>query len=133
MMKDEENANEAAKAFQDLFKEFVGKTKSVEKLWSELDEMIEILATPGRENSFLYLIFDKMDPTTQREILLSSSARAKDPLIRIKRILVAFQKFPDLIPKHGMDNCLGYILNLCKSRVRQQAVVDDLLELLLVI
>ena len=52
MMKDEENANEAAKAFQELFKEFVGKSKSVEKLWSELDEMIEILATPGRENSF---------------------------------------------------------------------------------
>ena len=131
MMKDEENANDAAKAFQELFKEFVGKSKSVEKLWSELDEMIEILATPGRENSFLHLIFDKMDSTTQREILLSSSARAKDPLIRIKRILIAFQKFPDLIPKHGMDNCLGYILNLCKSRVRQQAVVDDLLELLL--
>ena len=50
MMKDEENANDAAKAFQELFKEFVGKSKSVEKLWSELDEMIEILATPGREN-----------------------------------------------------------------------------------
>ena len=56
MMKDEENANEAAKAFQELFKEFVGKSKSVEKLWSELDEMIDILATPGRENSFLHLI-----------------------------------------------------------------------------
>merc|ERR1719211_477123 len=99
-MKDDENVTEAAKAFQELFKEFV-RRENVDKLWQELDAMIEVLATPGREGSFLYMIFDKLDPSTQREILLSSSARAQDPLIRTKRILIAFKKFPDLIPKHG--------------------------------
>ena len=98
---------------------------------SILDAMIEVLATPGREGSFLYMIFDKLDPSTQREILLSSSARAQDPLIRTKRILIAFKKFPDLIPKHGVSNCLAYILDLCKSKIRQHVGVDDLLELLL--
>ena len=130
MMKDDENVSEAAKAFQDLFKEFINKD-GAEKLWAEVDAMIEILATPGREGTFLHQIFEKLNSATQREILLSSSSRAKDPVLRTKRILIAFQKFPDLIPKHGVSNCLAYILELCKSRVRQHHGVDDLLELLL--
>ena len=60
MMKDDENVSEAAKAFQDLFKEFIHKD-GAEKLWAEVDAMIEILATPGREGTFLHQIFEKLN------------------------------------------------------------------------
>ena len=36
------------------------KEQDLERLWEEIDEITSLLQTPGRENDFLYQVFESM-------------------------------------------------------------------------
>ena len=131
--KERNNEKAAAKTFTKLFQEFGSKrTSETAKLWAEVDQMVELLASESRnEESFLKKIFTALDSGTQRELLLSAAFQSSDPVEKAKRLLLVLKKFPDLILKHGGHDTLNFMVDICKSRVRKSSHVDEMLILLI--
>ena len=120
------NIRKAAKILSNLFENFgVGGTKGkkeqdLERLWEEIDEMASLLRTPGRENDFLCQVFDSMPRQCRQKILIECAVRRSELLgeaghvERIRILMLAFHKFPDLIKTHGAE-CLEYAIEECKN------------------
>ena len=76
--KDRNNEIEAAKSFTKLFRDFgAKKTPENVKLWSEIDQIVAILASESREESFMKKLFYALEPQVQRELLLNSAFQRK--------------------------------------------------------
>ena len=130
--KERNNEKAAAKTFTKLFQEFGSKRKAnCAKLWAEIDQMVALLASDSREESFLKKTFDALEPNTQRELLLSAAFQSSDASEKAKRLLLVLKKFPDLIVKHGGHDTLNFMVDICKSRVRKHQGVDEMLVLLI--
>ena len=120
----------AAKILAYLFENFgvtsnkkIKKEQNFEPLWEEIDEMASLLRTPGQENEFLSRVFDSMPRQCRQNILMECALRqsqiAEDErghLERIRILMLAFKKFPDLIQSHG-EECLKYTIEQCKNQI----------------
>ena len=91
--KDNNQEEEAAKTFKNLYKDFsqLEKNETNIKLWQEIDAIVEILSSTTREDAFLKRLFNRLPPETQREVLLAAAHNATDALERMKRLLLAFR------------------------------------------
>ena len=91
--KDNNQEEEAAKTFKNLYKDFsqLEKNETNIKLWQEIDAIVEILSSNSREDVFLKRLFNRLPAETQREVLLAASHNATDPLNRMKRLLLTFR------------------------------------------
>ena len=120
------NIKKAAKLLANLFENFgVGSNKGIkeqdlERLWEEIDEMTSLLRTPGRENDFLFQVFESMPKQCRQKILIECALRQSElqgeggHVERIRILMLAFHKFPDLIKTHGSE-CLEYTIEQCKN------------------
>jgi integrator complex subunit 10 len=129
--KEEGRADEAAKHFRQLYLDFGKQSENTAKLWAEIDAIVDLLSTPGREEAFLCRLFENLPGDAQRELLLAAAFHSKDPIERTKKMLLAMRKYPDLIAKHGGLDCLSFVTSKCKKNLRQQPHVNDLLRLLI--
>ena len=137
------NIKKAAKLFASLFEKFgvEGNIKGKKNtdsdiLWKEIDEMAFLLRSPGQENAFLCRVFDAMPRQSRKKILIECAVRRSEipkedsgHLERIRILMLAFNRFPDLIKSHGAE-CLEYIIEECKnsqhSRIESDTVVKDI-------
>ena len=125
----------AAKILAYLFENFgVSSNKKVKKeqnfapLWEEIDEMTALLRTPGQENEFLSRVFDSMPLKCRQNILIECSLRQsqnvedeRGNLERIRVLMLAFNRFPDLIQSHGQE-CLKYTIEQCKDQISNKKI-----------
>ena len=129
--KENNQIEDAAKTFKNLFDSFAqDRSDKNAKLWQEIDSMIHILSQSGQDHSFLKRLFQQLPSTTQRDILMTAASSSKEPVEKLKRLLLAFQMFPDLIPIHCQGPIgLVYFLEICKQLVLQRSHLDEVLTL----
>ena len=135
------NAKHAAKLLANLFDNFCvganGKTKkdskeNCERLWEEIDDVVNLLRTPGQEDAFLYHVFEQMPVESQQKILLECSNRrgnlaGGDPLEKVRILMLTFLRFPKLINSHGSE-CLEFIIEECKNPMPKKSNENETIE-----
>ena len=128
----EPNIKKAAKLLANLFENFGTEAKKVKNensynsLWQEIDNMTTLLRTPGQEKAFLCCVFDNMPKLCRQKVLIESALRSSEHdggySERIRILMLAFHKFPDLIEAHGGE-CLEYTIEECKHT--SSALLDE--------
>lgn len=124
------NATEAGKYLKHLFEHFHGADGPSEAiLLEEIHKLVTGLQnqeTTKDEPDILGRIFDQLPQDTRKKILLESASKANDTLTYAKQFLLAFNRFPELIPSYG-SNFLSVLVSKCPKK---SVTVDPLLELL---
>ena len=116
--KERRRVQDAAKTFQNLFQDF--KVDKIQvKLWQEIDLILEVLAAERDQEPFLIQMFHALPLEIQKDVLLSASNYSTDSLEKLKRLLLTFKKFPDLISSMGENdpNGLPVMVELCKAKL----------------
>ncbi|XP_059089284.1 integrator complex subunit 10-like [Tigriopus californicus] len=124
------NAMEAGKFLKHLFEHFHGSDGPSEAvLLEEIHQLVTGLQNQEAtrdEPDILGRIFEQLPTDTRKKILLESASKANDTLTYAKQFMLAFTRFPELIPSYG-SNFLSVVVSKCPTK---SVSVDPLLELL---
>ena len=121
--KTEGKSSEAAKYLRSMCDAF----KSEKGLQGEIDKILTALDTKETpEQKLLADIFDKLPRETQQKILLDSAQKCGDTDTYAKQLIIAFERFPDLIPVHGAK-LLSNVVAKCKKRPQNETLLKRLI------